>query len=219
MSFILDALRKSESERQRNQTPGLATVQSQNTRKGTRFWIPLVALLIGINLTLVLVMWALGNSDSQTDTSVSLERSPVITAPAAIPPNPPATRPAQETTRLASQLKPVSQPSEPVTTYRPAEVIPAPKLANAPANETYTETTGSNLPTLEELMLQNLISLPPLRIDIHVYSQKSAERFVFINMSRYNEGETLSEGPRLMSISESGVVLRHQGQDFIVSRD
>jgi general secretion pathway protein B len=215
MSFILDALRKSESERQRNQKPGLATVQSQNKRKGSGFWIPLVALLIGINLALVLVMWVLGNSDSPTDTSVKLERSPVTTVPTASQPSPPVTRPAKDTTRLASQQTTVSQPPEPVATSRSAEVISAAK----PANKPYTETPDSILPTMEELVLQNLISLPPLRIDIHVYSQKPTERFVFINMSRYNEGETLSEGPRLMSISENGVVLRHQGQDFIVSRD
>ena len=39
------------------------------------------------------------------------------------------------------------------------------------------------------------------------------------NMSRYNEGNTLSEGPKLIAITQAGVVLRYQGQEFLVTRE
>jgi general secretion pathway protein B len=83
----------------------------------------------------------------------------------------------------------------------------------------YTNSDHENLPTLAELMFNNAISLPPLHLDIHVYSTEPAERFVFINLSRYNEGEKLSEGPAVVSINKLGVVLRHQGQEFLVTRE
>ena len=72
---------------------------------------------------------------------------------------------------------------------------------------------------MEELVLQNLITIDPLRLDIHVFSENPAERFVFINMNRYDEGQTLKEGPLLVAINPAGVVLRHQGYDFLVTRE
>ena len=94
----------------------------------------------------------------------------------------------------------------------PAYTAPAPEVAPPPRSE-------SNLPTLEELLLSNAITLEPLRLDIHVYSENPDERFVFINMNRYNEGQTLNEGPTLLAIDPAGIVLRHQGYDFLMTRD
>ena len=42
--------------------------------------------------------------------------------------------------------------------------------------------------------------IPPLHIDIHVFSANPAERFVFINNRKYVEGATLTEGPVLERI-------------------
>jgi general secretion pathway protein B len=61
-------------------------------------------------------------------------------------------------------------------------------------------------------------TLPELHLDIHVYSQKPAERFVFLNMHKYTEGQTLTEGPLLERITPEGVVLNHNGLRFTVSR-
>jgi general secretion pathway protein B len=72
---------------------------------------------------------------------------------------------------------------------------------------------------MEELILDNRITIPQLHLDIHVYSDDPAERFVFINMARYNEGQPLKEGPVLLAINPAGVVLRHQGYDFLVTRE
>lgn len=76
-----------------------------------------------------------------------------------------------------------------------------------------------NLPTLEELTLAGSISLSPVRIDMHVYSPLPTERFVFINMNKYREGDTLREGPVLTEITEDGVILAHQGRSFLLTRE
>jgi general secretion pathway protein B len=203
MSFILDALRKSENERQRNQKPGMATMQAQNMRKGSGIWVPLVALLVGINLSLVVVMWFLSD-DKQAVTTQE------ITAPQV-----PATT-SQPDRRLSSELSPVSTtPAASPQENRAA----APDIQFDTPTSDYTDNADDGIPTLAELMLANAISVPPLHLDIHVYSETPTERFVFINMSRYNEGETLSEGPKVVRISKGGVVLRHQGQDFMMVRE
>ena len=40
-------------------------------------------------------------------------------------------------------------------------------------------------------------SIPELRLDLHVYAVNPAKRFVFINMRKLREGETLPEGVRV----------------------
>jgi len=64
-----------------------------------------------------------------------------------------------------------------------------------------------------------VLSLPPLNIDLHVYSTKPAERFVFINMAKYTEGDRLSEGPTVEQITENGAILNHLGNRFILERE
>jgi general secretion pathway protein B len=61
-------------------------------------------------------------------------------------------------------------------------------------------------------------NLPDLRLDIHVYSEKPGERFAFVNMRKYTEGQTLSEGPTLERITPDGIVLSSQGQRFLLPR-
>jgi general secretion pathway protein B len=207
MSFILDALRKSENERQRNQKPGMATMQAQNMRKGSGIWVPLVALLIGINLSLVVVMWLLGD-DKQTVTA------PPETQETTAPQVSTSTRSSGR--RLSEELSPAGN----ALTTSPQEntSVATDMQVDAPTSG-YTESADEGIPTLAELMLANTISIAPLHLDIHVYSETPSERFVFINMSRYNEGGTLSEGPKVVRISKGGVVLRHQGQEFMMVRE
>ncbi len=68
-------------------------------------------------------------------------------------------------------------------------------------------------------MLAGSISVQPLRLDIHVYSEQPDERFVFINMSKYRAGETTNEGPVINEINAAGVVLSYQGRNFLLMRD
>jgi len=199
MSFILDALRKSENERQRKQSPDMAALPTNSMRKGSSVWVPLVALLVGINLSLIIVMWVLSDPSPSTGPSAALSATGVnLAANAPASSNDPSNRrlpePQSSATDSAAALPDIPPPIS-------------------------TNSDHEHLPTLAELMFDNAISLPPLHLDIHVYSTEPAERFVFINMYRYNEGEKLSEGPAVVAINKLGVVLRHQGHEFLVTRE
>ena len=61
-------------------------------------------------------------------------------------------------------------------------------------------------------------ALPDLHLDIHVYSEKPADRFVLVNMRKYTEGQTLSEGPAVERITPEGVVLNNHGLRFLLPR-
>jgi general secretion pathway protein B len=61
--------------------------------------------------------------------------------------------------------------------------------------------------------------LPQMTLELHVYSRTPAQRFVRINSASYREGDVLSEGPRVVSITQEGVILDYQGQEFLLSAD
>ena len=72
---------------------------------------------------------------------------------------------------------------------------------------------------MNEAIVAGNLSVAPLHLDIHVYSASSSERFVFINMVKYREGGRLQEGPAVEAITESGVVMIHEGNRFLLIRD
>jgi general secretion pathway protein B len=197
----------------------MASMQVHKPRRGAGFWIPLVALLIGINVSLVFVMWVMGDRQQTADTSTTstaevAEPQPELQPTPRSRPNPQpelsdAAQPARQMTPGQEFDTLVTAGSGTLTTLQKQSDI---YYANA--SEEF-----DNLPSMEELVLRNVITLEPLRLDIHVYSQKPAERFVFINMAKYTEGDLLEEGPKLITINESGVVLLHQGHEFQVTRE
>jgi general secretion pathway protein B len=63
------------------------------------------------------------------------------------------------------------------------------------------------------------IAVPPLHLQLHAYSQRPADRFVFINGTKYVEGDRLAEGPQLVTIEPNGAVLSQQGRRFLLAPD
>jgi len=74
------------------------------------------------------------------------------------------------------------------------------------------------LPSISEVNLTGAQALPELHLDVHVYATKPSDRFVYINMRKYHEGNTLEEGPVLERIRRDGVVLDYQGLRFVLPR-
>jgi hypothetical protein len=75
------------------------------------------------------------------------------------------------------------------------------------------------LPTFNELRTAGRLQLPDLHVDIHVYGAKPADRFVFVNMTKYRENAKLSEGPVVTRITPDGVELDYLGTAFLLPRE
>ena len=197
MSFILDALRKSEHERQRSAAPGLSHVPLATPRRELPGW---VLVLIGVLAAAVLL---LGGAWWQSLRSPA----PPVAAAAPVPVSPPAQAPA-------AVVVPASSPpvAEPVTAAdeRTQSLASAAIVSKRPA------PSGPTLPSAAALQAQG-ISVPALRLELHAYSDKPAERFVFINGRKYKEGERLTEGPEVVTVEPNGVVLSQQGQRFMLA--
>ncbi|NOY71284.1 MAG: general secretion pathway protein GspB, partial [Gammaproteobacteria bacterium] len=58
------------------------------------------------------------------------------------------------------------------------------------------------------------LRLPELTLDIHVYDASQSERFVYINMQKYREGDLIEEGFFVESIDSKGVILDLDGERF-----
>ncbi len=203
MSFILDALKKSEAERQRKSLPGVADIPDARLRSGTPRWLWAVAGLLAINLAVLLALLL-------RPEAVTGEAGPV-TRQLELPDTVPTPRVAD----LVSAAKEEQREAEAAAPAPRVRTEPAAAPEPAPARAPPPVDMGS-LSTFDELRANGTLLLPDLHVDLHVYGEQADSRFVVINMSRYREGTTLSEGPRVIEILSNGIVLEHGGTRFFL---
>jgi general secretion pathway protein B len=250
MSFILDALKKSENERQRQVGPSLADVQVTQRRNDKPWWVAAVAALLVLNLgVLLVVLMRDGDAKSNATQAATEAATASASAPAGarsgtqVPLPASASRmPRGNPSAGASTNPAVHSLADEAGGYEPgvaAEADPhlssagnvpegppmvrpieAPAVAPAPARQAPDAQAAQSqevLPTPMTLAASGT-TLPEMHLDIHVYSAKPAERFVFVNMRKYTEGQTLKEGPTLERITPDGAVLNQQGLRFLLPR-
>ncbi|MEP6548814.1 MAG: general secretion pathway protein GspB [Gammaproteobacteria bacterium] len=236
MSFILDALKKSEIERQRQTVPGLMDTRLSPRRRPLPVWAIALGALLAINL-LVLTYVLMRKSAPAARTAQTAPASP---SPS--PPPSPVTEPQSSQAPAPEHFSPldaapVYAPEIPVgaaegdssassSLSRIAPLVGLGKPAQRPIRRpdpllSEQDTQADNqevLPTISEISLSGAQALPDLHLDVHVYATRPADRFVYINMRKYHEGATLQEGPAVERIRRDGVVLNYQGLRFILPR-
>jgi general secretion pathway protein B len=191
MSYILDALKKSEAERNRGVAPSLLAIRHVHLTSRAGMWALLVALAINACIGGFWLFWrsdagaletrvvAAPQSSATSATIASDQRTEVPTPPAVS-----SVSPSQASDVAASPI--LSPPTPP-----PAEM----------------ETAGEAMPLTSEMELANLT------ISTHVYANDRAMRAVTINGRRRVEGDTISAGVRLKEITETGVILDVNGRN------
>jgi general secretion pathway protein B len=213
VSFILDALRKSEHERQRSTMPGFAEIPVATPAAQLPRWVAIVIAMLATAVIALGFAWL---------------RS--VQAPAAAPPAPVPTverrvelppAPVIETAPSAPQS--ASLQSAATATLAPAPREPASSLAGVAAQSAEPPAAPAvdsdpALPSAAALAAEG-VALPALRLELHAFSDTPADRFVFINGRRYAEGARLPEGPELVSIEARGAVLRHAGRRFLLVQE
>ncbi len=248
MSFILDALRKSDAERQRAVTPGLSDVRYAAHRSKRNIWLPVLVAVLAANAVFLAVQF-LGRDDAPVAPSQPpVPEAPGAAQPAAVPPA--AESPVADIRPLAREAEfgePLPEPEVESEFEAPPGPVPAPVIAEtaegppvpdagagrAPPTGTATPpagpvatgpatpsriVAGNDLPTAEEMMGSGALNIPMLNLDLHVFSEAPAGRFVVINAQKYKEGSRLPEGPTVESITRDGVILSNQGRRFTLSR-
>ena len=246
MSFILDALKKSENERQRQVGPSLADVQVGQRRINKPWWAVAVGALLVVNLAVLIVVLvrdgdARSNppqaasetantaaTDARAGTQVPLPASasrmprgnPTLNAPTSSAGRSLADEAGSDEAGVVldsdPQLSAAANVPEGPPLVRP---IDAPAVAPAAIQpQTQAQTASEEvLPTQMDLAAGGTV-LPEMHLDIHVYSARPGDRFVFVNMQKYTEGQALKEGPTLERITTEGAVLNHRGMRFLLPR-
>ena len=263
MSFILDALKKSESERQRQSGPALFEVKVAPPRSRVALWVSILGALLlvnGIGLGWLLMH---GSTAHSTAASVAASAPAAATPPGVVPPAYAA--PAAQSSRAVAAASggaptpsaaagaPTTPPAAPVesaangrpaaaaapsvaaagTAQNPDDLAPAvdparpgagaPNAvaatdATADATSGVVRATASGLPTYQDAAAARGANLPELRLDLHSYSPRPDERFIFLNMTKLREGDALPQGVRVESITPDGVILSYQGTKFVLQR-
>jgi general secretion pathway protein B len=212
MSFILDALKKSETDRQQKSTAEFSTVPAGSAAPRAPRWLWLLAALLAINA--LAIAWLLLTPDSPQPVPV-VESVAASAGPVA---RPQADAPAPSFEQRVADAR-AQQPPPAETGENTAEPDAGPSATPAPASEAARSPARSGLPTLLDLQVGGEVLVPQLHLDIHVFSDVPADRFVFINMNKHREGSTLNEGPSVIEITVDGVVLEHRGRRFMLPRE
>ncbi len=113
-----------------------------------------------------------------------------------------------------AELPPAPEPAI-VAAAAPAAITATPlglpaSSAGDGLKQTAVEDQAQQIPTLWESPANLQEKLSDLKINIHVYNDEAAQRFVIINMRKYREGDRLEpSGMQLERITREGIVINH----------
>lgn len=186
MSYILDALKKSEQERQAGAVPVLRTAPPVDARR-RGLWL---GMLVGVAAVLSAAIWLAG--PGWLDQFGTPLRIPVISgAGEAAPSTPSASPPSDGTDRTGS-----------------ADAAPAVR-----AESTGAVSTGTGLETLDPALQARV---KELSVNVVSYSDTPGRRFAMIDQRIVRESESLGEGLVVKRIVPEGVILEVGSREIMV---
>lgn len=242
MSYILDALKKSEQERGRGNIPGVQTVHSSSinyTSKKTVWPYFLIAAVL-LNLAAILYFILDRENPAATDNN---EQQPVSIKAVG------ETQPQMQNTRVNATAEQVSPPvetpgaasrqnAETASSFIP-DKQPAPAERQQPSarqatviaeagsreNNNYAQESGtitenrttadaSNIIEFYELPESTKQQLPSIVITAHVYSTNPQQRSIVVNNNFMEEGEYFLDGLILDEITPDGAIFTYQDIKF-----
>jgi general secretion pathway protein B len=224
MSFILDALKKSEAERQRADTPALYEVKKAPPRQRVATWVIVLVGLLIINVAVLSVVMLRGRHGAapaaETNTPVPPAASPVVAAAAATA-SPAAAIPVVTAGTQAPDIAGSAPPDAVIRSDDDAAAVDAPPAATPGGQSGMVRELGTGVgevPSYEQVASVPGANLPELKLDLHAYATDPAERFIFLNMVKLQEGQTSPQGVRVDSITPDGAILSWQGSRFLLHR-
>ncbi len=218
MSYILDALRRAQAERERGQVPGLEartlvmTPTPPPQRRAAAWWLggALAVGLLGVAAVLAL------RGGAAPATAPAVAQAPTPTPALAPTPTPTPTAPVALPAPPAPMVV-VSAPAASPPGATPMQA-PAPPLAVAPPTPISTAAAPTPVPVpvtsavrpvqLAQLSPDLRRELPTLVLGGAIWSDNAASRFVIVNGQVLREGDAAAPGVMLERIGPKAVFLR-----------
>lgn len=256
MSYILNALRKSDRERQATQ-PVTSKIleQEPERRQNMSRWVSFIVIVNFI--VIACLFWYVGKKDEATPVAQAPKRPPVanvaesqFAAPSPIEePQPEKTvmratnaiaelpnvnvapklqstetvktenksNDASRAVRPVQEQKPISSPGTPVARAPVPAPIETPNPDKIMPPELKPERTDG-IPWLRDMPFEFRQAVPKMNINVFVYANEPAERFVLIDMVKYRTGQSTKDGVDIVEIKPDGLVVRYDGRVFKVER-
>lgn len=226
MSYILDALKKSEKERQRGAVPNLMTPHDnlpQRPKKRLLWPYVLIAVLL---LNAGLLLWFFSHKAKKPDIAIQ------PTAAKAFRPAEPAKNaapnavqvgdnPIPQTATVVRKNQSVQPQPQDAAQKNAHSLAPAAPKQTQKVNTSDIQSSAGTIAATEQktLRLSELPSairqnLPPFNISVHLYAGDPASRKVRINGQMLQEGEDLSPGVKLEKITPDGAIFSYQKYRF-----
>lgn len=232
MSYILDALRRADSERERGAIPDLhaqpVPFASDDgvAQGGLRPW---AWMAVGVAVALLgLFAWNLMGRETPATAAAPLAPTPAATPVASAEPAPAAAAPAPEAVRSPTpSLPPVvaavpspervpkgkrqAATAEPLQAARsPATSEPAPK----PEPAAGSMAPESRIYAVRELPEHIRRELPALAVGGSVFSESAANRMLIINGQVFHEGDKPTSELTLEQIKLKAAVFKYKGYRY-----
>ena len=239
MSYILDALKKADSERERGAVPGIHAQQVPHMAVVARPAgnLKLVLWLIVGLLTVILgaLAWRMSTTAQTPPVQVATAPLPLPVRPAesvAPPPAEPVATPSrpEPLPKVEPVVKPgpKEKPALPVpgakgttagTGMPKAETKPAAKAAapKAGASAAETSSTETKIYAMAELPDDVQRDLPKLTISGGTYSSNPAQRLLIVNNQVFLEGSQPAPGVTVEQIRQNAAVLSFRGYRYRVA--
>ncbi|MEO7055808.1 MAG: general secretion pathway protein GspB [Caldimonas sp.] len=221
MSYILDALRRADAERERGEVPGLqsqqhAALDDDDAAPRAR---PLVWAVVALAIALVVaIAWNwLGGEPPRAVAPSGIAGTPPGIAPIAAAPVAPVA-----STAPAAPVATPSAPTSPAVAAverrpPPRRVAKAPAAIAAASGASARAAVDSRVYAMAELPEAVRREMPKLAFGGSSYSGSASSRMVILNGQVFHEGDTVAPGLTLRQIKPKAAVLSFRDYRFEMS--
>ncbi len=243
MSYILEALKKAQAERQLGSAPTIHAMPIQAapaaSSAGARTPLWIAAAVVGTLIVVGAVLWWRGPQVAPAVLAVEpivaepalTVAPPVVVAQAPLPVAPaPAVMPASPApAQAAAPVAPPVAVPVPVAPARAAVAAPAPLVAAArpapvpvpvpvppPPPPPVIEAAGpeENLPFMSQLPEPQRSEVPKVTFGGYMYSRNPADRMLIVDKVLRREGEEVAPGLILEQLQSKAAVLNYRGTRY-----
>ncbi|HEV7814044.1 MAG TPA: general secretion pathway protein GspB [Janthinobacterium sp.] len=226
MSYILEALKKAQAERQLGATPTIHAPQLHSAADGAGagavlrkpLWLALALLGVAV-VAMAVMMWrqarpgavlVVAPAPAQTQ-----QAAPPTAAAPSLPPVARRTRPQSRDAAPAPAMKTAPAPLAANIVTPPAAKPAEPAAAGNPAPLS-AAASDDNLPAQRELPDPIQQQIPPVAIGGYIYSKNPADRLLLIDKILRHEGEELAPGLTLERLLPKAAIFNFRGYRYRV---
>ena len=223
MSYILEALKKSDQQRQRGATPTLPAAQTTGKTGKKIFSVTYGLIAVALVCTGIAIGW-LHPWQSAATVEQAAGKSEMPAASMLVPEPPVINKNSEGKVSVQNSASGAQVASGvegmPTVIVPPGRAVVAGASAAASVPIVKKTVESVELPQqqkaipLVELPLVLQQEIPAMTIQLHSFSSKPENSIVSINSRMMKEGETLTPGLKLEQITPNGVVFSYKGYRF-----